>query len=259
VNNELFLYVKGTTMTINGVRLGIQSWCFRGFKTNEEVIRATKEIGLDTVEMSAAHIDLADAAGVDAVVKQYQDAGITISAISNGISNDEATARQVFDFAKKAGFSAFSVLPDPDALPLLDRLCDEYGMKVGIHNHGRGTWHRYGISWMYEEAFKHCSPNIGLCLDTAWALDVLENPVELVKRYADRLYGVHIKDFIFNRDGSPMDVVVGTGYLHLPDFFGALQEIGFNGFMSLEYEGDVNNPLPTVKECMAQLQPFADK
>ena len=245
-------------MRINGIELGIQSWCFRGFKTHEEVIRATKEIGLTCVEMCSAHVNFSDESTFDPMVRLYRDAGITINSTTSRFRNDETSARKVFEFARIAGFSTIGALPEPDSLPLLDRLCDEYGMKIGIHNHGRQIEHRFSFSWLLQDAFDKISPNIGLTLDTAWALDVMENPVEFARKFADRLYGVHIKDFVFNRDGSPVDAIIGTGNLCLKDFLGTLKEIGFQGYMSIEYDGAMNDPIPSAKECLKQLLPFAD-
>ncbi|HEX2950799.1 MAG TPA: TIM barrel protein, partial [Armatimonadota bacterium] len=80
-----------------------------------------------------------------------------------------------------------------------------------------------------------------------------ENPVAAAEKYADRLYGVHVKDFIFGRNGAPEDVIVGTGNLDLPQLFATLTSNGFSGYLTLEYEGDEKNPVPSVRECVEKL------
>ena len=49
-------------------------------------------------------------------------------------------------------------------------------------------------------------------------------------------------------------VIVGTGGLDLPAFMKRLDAMGFTGYMSLEYEGDADNPLPKVKECITVIR-----
>jgi sugar phosphate isomerase/epimerase len=71
-----------------------------------------------------------------------------------------------------------------------------------------------------------------------------------VDRYGDRLYGVHLKDFVFDDQGNHEDVIIGTGGLDLPEFLRRLKGVGFDGYMSIEYEGDVDDPLPAVIECV---------
>ncbi len=138
------------------------------------------------------------------------------------------------------------------ALPLLDRLAEEYGINIAIHNHGRKI--PFGFCWELDRAFQQTSRRIGLCLDTAWALDAREDPLAMAERYADRLYGVHLKDFTFDRAGNPEDVIIGTGNLRLPAFLRTLRAVNFQGYLSLEYEGDENNPLPSVQQCLVRMK-----
>jgi sugar phosphate isomerase/epimerase len=97
------------------------------------------------------------------------------------------------------------------------------------------------------------SERIGLCLDTAWLLDAGGDPLEALAKFGPRVYGVHLKDFTFDADGNHEDVIIGTGELDLPRFLEELQKMGFDGYMSLEYEGDADAPIPSVKECVQAL------
>jgi sugar phosphate isomerase/epimerase len=239
-------------MQIFGHQLGVQSWCFRTYKTTDAVIEALGRCGLDALELCGVHLDVTDAAAVDAALAQYAAAGVTITTFGiSSFRNDEAAVRPLFTFAQKAGIAAIGADVDLDALPLLERLCDETGVKLAIHNHGRK--HRYGTFAQLDALFAQCSKNIGICVDTAWMLDAGEDPIAAIARYADRLYGVHIKDFAFRRDGSPEDVIVGTGNLNLPRLFAALEAANFSGAMTLEYEGDEQNPVPAITQCVAAL------
>jgi sugar phosphate isomerase/epimerase len=163
-------------------------------------------------------------------------------------TSDVAEARAVFSFAEEAGIKAITADVDPDAFEKLEPLCEEFGINLAVHNHGRN--HRYGHFDELDAVFAKTSMRFGLCLDTAWLLDAGGDPLEAVERYGDRIYGVHLKDFVFDDDGKPEDVILGTGGLDLPAFMKRLEDIGFNGYLSIEYEGDADNPLPKVKECV---------
>lgn len=240
-------------MRIRGYQLGVQSWCFRTYKTNQEVINAVKNSGLDAIELCPVHIDPTNSAAVDTALQMYRDNGITVTAygVTNFV-NDEAAVRPLYELAKKAGFSAISADPDLDALPLLEQLCGEYGVKLAVHNHGRK--HRYGSYAQLDDLFKRTSPAIGLCLDTAWMMDSGEDPIDAMEKYADRLYGMHLKDFVFARNGKPEDVVIGKGNLDLPKLFDTMARVNFSGYLTLEYEGDEQNPVPSVQQCVEQLR-----
>ena len=235
-------------------RLGIQSYCFRKFLSLEALVGALQEAGLSYVEIWPRHIPAdADPADVDRALATLKENGITVDSYGCvSFGTDEAADRKVFEFCRKAGIRAISADPDPQALPLLERLCQEYDINLAVHNHGRK--HRYGRGQQLDELFGNTSPRIGLCLDTAWLLQVGEDPVQAARRYRERLYGVHLKDFVFDEEGRPEDVIVGTGGLDLPALMGELRDLGFTGYLSLEYEGDPEDPLPKVKECIAAVR-----
>ncbi len=130
----------------------------------------------------------------------------------------------------------------------MDALTEEYGINLAIHNHGKN--HRYGTFALLDEAFSKTSNRQGLCLDSGWFIDAGEDPIEAVCRYRDRLYGVHLKDFAYSADGKREDVIIGTGRLDLFALLKALADEGFEGYMSIEYEGEEENPVPSTVKCV---------
>jgi sugar phosphate isomerase/epimerase len=68
------------------------------------------------------------------------------------------------------------------------------------------------------------------------------------------LYGVHLKDFVFDEKGNHRDVIIGKGGLDLPLFVEKLKGISFDGYMSLEYEGDEHDPVPSTLECLKEIR-----
>ncbi len=233
--------------------LAIQSFCFRGFKDNAEVAAMIKRCGGDGVELCRIHADFADRASHESVIDTYRNAGIEIPSIGVlqfGKGSD--TERACLDFAKTAGCRTVSVNFQPglslDAFCAAEALAEEYDIRLAIHNHGGHHW--LGNRQMLRAVFAETSPRIGLMLDTAWALDAHEDPVAMADEFGERLYGVHLKDFVFDRSGKQEDVVVGAGNLKLPQLMHTLRQHSFDGNLILEYEGDVDDPAPALSECV---------
>ncbi len=234
-------------------QLAVQSFCFRGFEENEKVAAMVKEIGLSAIEICAKHADFSTESTFDDVIKIYADAGVRIISIGvNRVTGEEKAARKYFEFVKKAGAEHISVDFAPDTLEkgidVIDKLTAEYGVKAGIHNHGGRHW--LGNAQMLGHVFSRSSEALGLCLDTAWAMHAHEDPMDLVEKFKDRLTAIHFKDFVFDRSGNHQDVVAGTGNLDLPAMISLLDEKEFTGPAIIEYEADVDAPVPALTECV---------
>ncbi|RMD74045.1 MAG: sugar phosphate isomerase/epimerase [Lentisphaerae bacterium] len=233
--------------------LGVQSYCFRGFKKHEDVIAKVNELELKAIEICRVHVNFDDPSVFDEAIQAYRNAGIQIVSIGiETLSGDRAKDETKFQFAKAAGCRFMGVNFQLDtlhsALKTAQELAEEYDLKLAIHNHGGRHW--LGSAQALDYVFRQSGPRIGLCLDTAWALHSHENPVEMAKRFGERLYGVHFKDFTFEPTGAHKEAIVGKGNLDLPALFNVLNEIDFNGYGVLEYEADVDNPVPALKQCV---------
>ncbi|WP_249674487.1 sugar phosphate isomerase/epimerase family protein [Pseudomonas abieticivorans] len=85
------------------------------------------------------------------------------------------------------------------------------------------------------------SPALGVCLDTANNLRMLEDPMLVIEQLAPHAKATHIKDITAYR-GSPRDfgfwpsVPVGQGLIDIPRTFELLREHGFDGLLALELD-----------------------
>lgn len=239
---------------------GVQSYCFRNFKDNHDVAAKVKEIGVSSIEVCAAHADFNDTASHADVIGAYKDAGVDIVSIGvQTFTGDEAHERKWCEFAKAAGAKHISAHFNVDsfqtAVPLAAKLAEEYDLRIAIHCHGG---YRFNGS---VDVLKHLldigGERIGINIDTAWCMQIgprQGNPVKWVETFAGRIYGVHFKDFVFERNAAWKDVVVGTGNLDLPAFVNALEASNFDGFAVIEYEADPENPVPALTECVQQMK-----
>lgn len=234
------------------VEIGVQSYCFRRVPAGAPLAAALGRCGLDRLEMWGGHLDPV-AGDWSAALADYRSRGIAVSAFGvHRFDGDAAAAGRVFAFAREAGFSTVSADFAPGGLAVVESLGDRYGCRVAVHNHGRR--HHLGSVAALEVLFGRSSAHVGLCLDTGWMLDSGEDPVDVARHFRDRLYGVHLKDFTFDAAGQPQEAVIGRGGLDLEAMAAFLADSGFDGYLSLEYEGDPEDPVPAIKECAAAVR-----
>ncbi|MCM8818368.1 MAG: sugar phosphate isomerase/epimerase [Candidatus Omnitrophica bacterium] len=231
--------------------LAVQSYCFRNFKDNKIVAKMVKELGLNKIELCGVHIDFLDVSKFKDVISIYKDEGIDIVSIGvQYFSGNEENERKYFEFVKMCGAkyigADFDINKIFDCFKIGEKFADEYDVKIAIHNHGGYHW--LGNIQTLDYIFKNTSDRIGLCLDTAWALDAGIDPVRMIDLFKDRLYSLHLKDFIFERNGKPIDVVLGQGNISLEQLTGKLKEINFHGPLIIEYEGEPENPIVSIKK-----------
>lgn len=238
---------------------GVQSYCFRNFKTNAEVAQKVREIGLNKIELCGVHADFHNPAAWKDVVKIYHDFGVHIVSLGVETLVGNENERDIFECATLAGARHVSVHfridTFPQAIKQAQKLSDEFGVRAGIHCHG--GYQFGGQPDVLDYLIKLGAPQIGVCIDTAWCMQIgpgMGNPVEWVKRYAGHIYGIHYKDFVFGRNAQWQDTVVGRGTLDLRGFVIALNENGFDGMSVIEYEAEPGNPSPALKQCVEAMR-----
>ncbi|MBV8781481.1 MAG: sugar phosphate isomerase/epimerase [Phycisphaerae bacterium] len=239
--------------------LAIQSWCYREFQPLNKFLDALKKTGVQATELCGIHADFSNPQTWPGTIDGLKSAGVTTVAIGvEYLSGDFTTDEPRFRFCKEAGIKNMSISFKPEAMfdgvKNIEKLADKYDLQLGIHNHGGYDW--LGNPTILEYIFKHTGKRIGLHIDTAWAMDAKQNPVEMIGKFADRLVGVHLKDFDFDRARQPSDVVIGTGNLDLPKFMQTLKQMNFSGPLVIEYEGDASNPIPALSSCVQAIEPL---
>src|SRR4051794_34748222 len=98
--------------------LGVQSYCFRGFKAVPALLEQIKGIGLDRTEMCGVHVNFDDEATFEGAIAQCRAAGVAISSIGVQTFKGELEKEEKwFRFAKMAGASMISANFDPSKAP----------------------------------------------------------------------------------------------------------------------------------------------
>lgn len=234
-----------------GLPIGIQSYTLRNFNLNE-ALRHIRGLNLHFVEFFSAHFPLDASAEKIAEMKDLmQQSKLKITAHGvTGFAADHEANRKVFEFAKAAGIKNVTADPAPESFESLDKLVEEYDIRIAIHNHGPGA--RYDGLDTVQKAVKDHHPLIGACVDTGHVLRSAEDPVRWIRELGPRVFALHVKDVAEKQDRTH-DVIIGSGHLDVVGMFAALKEIKFpsDGSLSLEYESNPDNPMADVEECLA--------
>ena len=234
-----------------GFNLGLQSYTLRDFKV-DRALEEIKNLGLGSVEFFDAHFS-SKSSDADIQAMKSKTESMAIKIMGHGVNpftKDHAANRRWFEFAKKAGIRNLSADPTEDAFGSLDKLCEEFQIRIAIHNHGPGA--RYDKISDVLSAIKGHHPLIGACADLGHYIRSAEDPVRAINLFEGRLYGIHLKDFA-EQKARTKGVILGKGHLDVAGVFKALRKVNFpaDGCLALEYEENPKDPLADVKDCLA--------
>jgi len=239
-----------------GFKMGIQSYTLRDFDL-DKALEISKKLGLHYWESFPKHIPIGTVPKYVAEQKEKLAAS-GVKLIAFGVVEfdaNESKAREVFEFAKAMGIESISANPNKDeaTFKLLDRLVEEYGVNIAIHNHGpRQKYDKIDdvVKWVKDH-----HQRIGACVDTGHYLRSKENPVEALERLKDRLYGVHLKDV----KDAKFFKILGEGDLDVVGCLKVLKQINYKYCLALEYEENPQNPVPDIEVCLQNVRKAFEK
>lgn len=139
------------------------------------------------------------------------------------------------------------------------------GIKTCTENHG----FEFGSAKIVEEMIKKVNnENFGALVDIGNFMCVDDNPVTAVSRLAKYAFHVHVKDFLF-KSGEGLKpggywitttggnylrgTIIGHGNVPVKTCINALKKAGYNGYVSLEYEGREEN-IQGIKDGLEYLK-----
>jgi inosose dehydratase len=231
------------------IKLGVATYTFRKFSL-QDTIRGIRQVGLEYASIKDFHLPLKSSREErQRVAKSFRDAGITpLSCGVITLRNEEAGARNAFEYARDAGIPTIVCNPDPAALPMLESLVKEFDIRLAIHNHGPED-KRWPTPFEAYGIIKPLDRRIGLCNDVGHTLRAGKDPAEAMIRFADRMYDVHLKDI----DKAAPDgrcCEAGRGVLDIKAVLAALVQIRFEHLVGFEYEKDPGDPIPGLDESV---------
>lgn len=241
-----------------GWQLAVHSYTFQKFSIFDAIDK-TKALGVKYMSISGSvmldgtnriiTVDLTD--GQRAAIDRKLAADGFGHFVNIGVVQlpaDEAKCRKVFEFAKKWGIGTLVAEPPTNALDIVDMLCQEYHIKVAIHDHPRS----HSIYWNPDAvlaAIKGRSPWIGACADVGhWIRSGLD-PLACLKKLEGHIFCLHFKDL--NEYGmNAHDVPWGTGVGKTRQLMEELKRQHFHGAFCVEYEYHWENSSPEIAQCV---------
>ena len=147
-----------------GLKVGVHSYSLRKFGF-DEMVAITRDLGVRYVGVNRIHVPLESSPDeLNEKKGRIEAAGLTLLACGvMPLTGGEAESRKFFDYARALGISTIVAHPTPDSLDVLDKLVEEYGIRVAIHNHGPG--HTYEVPDDVLKAVEGHHELIGACVD----------------------------------------------------------------------------------------------
>ncbi|MCF6285786.1 MAG: sugar phosphate isomerase/epimerase [Candidatus Hydrogenedentes bacterium] len=234
--------------------MGSQSYSFRKFDTIG-AINGVQKLGLNSIEFCGVHFPCdANDPDLGKVKELIKKTGIQVPCYGvESFGADEAANRKKFEFAKSMGIKILTAHPKPESFDNLDKLTEEYGVKIAIHNHGPKA--QYNTVQDTLDAIKDHSPMIGACVDTGHVIRSNEKPHEVIAALGDRVHSMHLKDWIHGAE----EEILGEGDIDLVAVAKVLKKLKFAGPLMVEYENSPENPGPDMKIGLANWQKAVDQ
>lgn len=237
-----------------GIKLGVASYSLREL-SRADAIAAIRALRTPYVCIKSFHLPYESSPEqLAAGRKEFEDAGLTI--VGGGVitlqQDNDDDIRSYFEYARLAGMPLMVIAPTPTTLPRIERFVREYDIAVAIHNHGPEDRYFPGPRDALP-VIRDMDPRVGLCVDLGHTTRTGVDVVEALAQAGDRLLDIHAKDL---KDLMVVDsqCVVGEGAMPIPAIFRQLGEMGYDGYVNLEYEIDEQTPLPGMQRSFAYMR-----
>jgi sugar phosphate isomerase/epimerase len=219
----------------------------------EQVIATVNRLDISHLALKSMHLPLeADDMAISKMAKQVRDAGINLYGAGVVYMKSGSEVENAFRYAQAAGLEMIIGVPRHELLPLVEDKVKATNIKMAIHNHGPGD-ELYPTPDVIMNLIKHLDERIGICLDIGHVVRVDQDPIPMIKEYADRIFDMHIKD-VSAAKPEGHSVEMGRGVIDIPGVLKALNKIKYQGILGLEYEKDGDDPIPGLAESVGYLR-----
>jgi sugar phosphate isomerase/epimerase len=250
-----------------GWRVACQLYTFRRF-TFYEALDKIASLGVHYVEpcfflaLSKDRPGLKTSEDLSAEARKELKAGLAERDVKMAnyycnLGPDRDACRRTFDFAREMDVETLVSEPPAEAFDMIEGLCEEYEINLGVHNHPKSPQSKY---WKPENVLEVCkgrSKRIGGCCDTGhWVRSGLD-PIECLQKMEGRIVTFHLKDVMEWGNPKARDVPLGTGKANYTAVLQELKRQAFRGVMAIEYEHDSPQLMEEVAECVAFVEKTA--
>jgi len=236
--------------------LGLASYSTRKFSLDETLAMANR-LNLKHIALKSMHMPLESSEeDIKTITAKFDDAGISLYGAGVIYMKTAQEVEDAFRYAKAAKIKVIIGVPNHDLLHLVEMKVKETNIKLAIHNHGPGD-EVYPTPEVVYNKIKMLDSRIGLCIDVGHVQRLGLDPVKNIKKYADRLYDVHLKD-VDKSEADGKSVEFGRGVLDIPAVLKALKGIKYTGVMAMEFEKDTDDVFAGLAECVGYVNGSLD-
>jgi len=230
------------------LNLGLTSYTLRSLNL-DDTIKATLRMGLKNISLKSMHMPLESSADeIKKITGKVRTAGLNLYGAGVIYMKTPAEVESTFAYAFNAGLEMVIGVPNHELLPMAEEQVKKYNIKLAIHNHGPGDNLYSSPNDVYDK-IKDLDQRIGLCIDVGHVQRIGQDPSELLSRYKNRLYDIHMKD-VSGATANDSPVEIGRGIIDIPKVIKTLKKIKYKGIVAFEYEKDENDPLPGLAESV---------
>ena len=238
-------------------RLGVAGWTYHTLKPDE----ALADMEKNDIHYLCVKDFFLPFGATDAQVRDFRaklaDRGVEAYGVGPHYLKTADELKSGFELSAKLGVKTYVGVPwrnaadgtdtwsllrsNLDLVALASKLADEYKIDFAIHN--PGTNPKFGgCPFMYPTAesimkdIAGLSPRVGLCLDLAYSHADGFDGAELIRKYHDRLFDVHLRNPSQANNGSS-GAIAYKGTIDYRRVFRALADVGYDRFCGLELTG----------------------
>jgi inosose dehydratase len=216
-------------------------------------IRMLQRLGIRNLSLKDIHLPLDSSDEViKSTITQISSASIQVYAVGVIYMKTREAVDQAFRYAEQAGVSMIVGVPDHGLLDYCEQKVRQTNIRLAIHNHGPKDLLYPGPGDAYER-IRNRDRRMGLCIDIGHAIRAGVSPHQAVIDYRDRLMDLHIKDVTMAANEG-VAIEMGRGVIDFPALVRALKKIKYKGICSIEYEKDMQDPLPGIAESLGYLR-----
>jgi sugar phosphate isomerase/epimerase len=211
--------------------------------------------GFEGVSLWTAHCDYhrADAETLAAVREAAESRGLPIYAYAGGFANPPAEGEDPGRRANwEATFRAAEALGcshlaggygEQQDREIIEDMVAEFDVGFAYENHPEGS---------VAEIRERLTPSMGVAFDTGWAGSQELDAPAAIRDLGDDLTEVHLKDV--ERPGTHETCTLGDGVVDVRGCLDALDDVGFEGWVSIEHEPYDRDPTEEVVESLERVR-----
>lgn len=237
---------KGNIDKKDHLPVGMAGYTFAKFDL-DKAIAIMNRVAIKYISVKDIHLPLnSSPEKIQEVLAKFSAGGINVYAVGVIYMKTKAAVDEAFEYAKKVGVPLIVGVPNPELLDYTEEKVKSSNIKIAIHNHGPEDKLYPGPKNVYD-LIKNRDARMGICLDIGHAMRAGEEPGKAIRAYKDRIFDLHIKDVtLASKDGKATEI--GRGVIDFAGLIAALDKVKYEGICSIEFEKDMNDPLPGIAE-----------